>query len=227
MPKTLYTQDSDRDSLTDAQELALGTNPLSPDSDGDGQADLAEILSGRTATFQEMRQVMQYFLDQNMSAFTKAVLSVETQITSSTLLNDLYAYYMATDNIYLLDEQLRLVADEQSEVIRQDLTRLLDNLYRTGDGNEFISDVLQGQSSAHLVSSDGWQLGNFDPYSLETLDDLIRHQLTEDSDDYFGDLVHLALAQDKLDSRSQFLQSYMADLARPQVEAQRELSMTL
>ncbi len=227
MPKTLYTQDSDRDSLTDAQELALGTNPLSPDTDGDGVADLAEILSGRTPTFQEMRQVMQHFLDQDTSAFTKAVMSVETQITSQTLLNDLYAYYMATDNIYLLDEQLRLVADEQSEVIRQDLTRLLDKLYRTGDGNEFISEVFQGRSSAYLVSSDGWQLGNFDPYSLETLDDLIHHQLTEDSDDYFGDLVHLALAQDKLDSRSQFLRSYMADLTRPQVDAQRELSMTL
>lgn len=154
-------------------------------------------------------------------------MSVETQITSQTLLNDLYAYYMATDNIYLLDEQLRLVADEQSEVIRQDLTRLLDNLYRTGDGNEFISDILQGQSSTYLVSSDGWELGNFDPYSLETLDDLIRHQLDADSDDYFGGLVHLALAQDKLDSRSQFLRSYMADLTRPQVDAQRELSMTL
>lgn len=154
-------------------------------------------------------------------------MSIETQITSQTLLNDLYAYYMATDNIYLLDEQLRLVADEQSEVIRQELTRLLDKLYRTGDGNEFISDVLQGRSATYLVSFDSWQLGDFDPYSLETLDDLICHQLDEDSDDYFGDLVHLALAQDKLDSRSQFLRSYMADLSVSQAEAQRELSMTL
>lgn len=51
MPKSIYTQDSDRDGLTDAQELALGTNPLSPDSDGDGVADLAEILSGRPPYF--------------------------------------------------------------------------------------------------------------------------------------------------------------------------------
>lgn len=227
MSETIYTKDSDRDGLTDAQELAYGTNPLSPDSDGDGQADLAEILSGRSATVHEMRQVMQHFLDQDVSAFTKAVMSVETQITSLSLLNDLYDYYMSSDSIYLLDEELRLVADEQKEVIRQDLTRLLDNLYRSGDGNEFISDVLQGQSSVYLVSQEGWQLGDFDPYSLETLDDLIRHQLAEDSDDYFGDLVHLALSQDKLDSRSQFLRNYMADLVRPQAEVQRELSMTL
>lgn len=56
MPRqTIYTQDSDLDGLTDAQEMALGTNPLSPDSDGDGQADLVEILSGRQATVDEMR----------------------------------------------------------------------------------------------------------------------------------------------------------------------------
>ncbi|MCB8555998.1 thrombospondin type 3 repeat-containing protein [Streptococcus vestibularis] len=42
-PKNMYTQDSDNDGLTDAQELALGTNPLSLDTDGDGQTDLEEV----------------------------------------------------------------------------------------------------------------------------------------------------------------------------------------
>lgn len=40
--------DSDQDGLTDAQELALGTNPLSPDSDSDGQTDLEEVQQGLT-----------------------------------------------------------------------------------------------------------------------------------------------------------------------------------
>ena len=30
-PKTIYEKDSDQDGLTDAQELALGTNPQSVD----------------------------------------------------------------------------------------------------------------------------------------------------------------------------------------------------
>lgn len=47
-PKTIYENDSDQDGLTDAQELALGTNPLSSDSDGDGQADLEELQSGHS-----------------------------------------------------------------------------------------------------------------------------------------------------------------------------------
>ncbi|HEO3395708.1 TPA: calcium-binding protein [Streptococcus agalactiae] len=44
--KTIYERDSDQDGLTDAQELALGTNPFSSDSDGDGKTDLEEVQSG-------------------------------------------------------------------------------------------------------------------------------------------------------------------------------------
>ncbi|EIQ81925.1 thrombospondin type 3 repeat-containing protein [Streptococcus canis] len=45
-PKTIYEKDSDYDGLTDAQELALGTNPHSLDSDGDGHSDLEEVQAG-------------------------------------------------------------------------------------------------------------------------------------------------------------------------------------
>lgn len=44
--KTIYERDSDQDGLTDAQELALGSNPFSSDSDGDGKTDLEEVQSG-------------------------------------------------------------------------------------------------------------------------------------------------------------------------------------
>ncbi|MCK4029112.1 calcium-binding protein [Streptococcus iners] len=47
-PKTIYENDSEQDGLTDAQELALGTNPQSVDTDGDGQADLEELQSGHS-----------------------------------------------------------------------------------------------------------------------------------------------------------------------------------
>ena len=35
--------DSDQDGFTDAQELALGTNPFSSDTDSDGLTDLEEV----------------------------------------------------------------------------------------------------------------------------------------------------------------------------------------
>ncbi|HEM6386923.1 TPA: calcium-binding protein [Streptococcus suis] len=47
-PKSIYEKDSDLDGLTDAQELALGTNPQSVDTDGDCQADLEELQSGHS-----------------------------------------------------------------------------------------------------------------------------------------------------------------------------------
>ncbi|HEN0614997.1 Uncharacterised protein [Streptococcus pasteurianus] len=47
-PKTIYEKDSDHDGLTDAQELALRTNPYTIDTDGDGQADLEELQSGHS-----------------------------------------------------------------------------------------------------------------------------------------------------------------------------------
>ena len=47
-PKSIYEKDPDLDGLTDAQELALGTNPQSVDTDGDGQADLEELQSGHS-----------------------------------------------------------------------------------------------------------------------------------------------------------------------------------
>ena len=42
--------ESDGDGLTDAEECALGTNPLLADSDGDGLNDHAEILAGTSST---------------------------------------------------------------------------------------------------------------------------------------------------------------------------------
>ena len=47
-PKTIYEKDSDQDGLTDAQELALGTDPQSVDTDGVGQSDLEELQSGHS-----------------------------------------------------------------------------------------------------------------------------------------------------------------------------------
>ena len=45
-PRIIYTMDSDQDSLTDAQELALGTNLFSSDTDSDGLTDLEEVQQG-------------------------------------------------------------------------------------------------------------------------------------------------------------------------------------
>lgn len=45
--KSIPTQDTDGDGLTDADELARGTNPYAVDTDGDGVADNIEVAQGR------------------------------------------------------------------------------------------------------------------------------------------------------------------------------------
>jgi hypothetical protein len=45
--RTYIINDRDADGLTDAQELALGTDPDDPDTDGDGVSDHLEYLQGR------------------------------------------------------------------------------------------------------------------------------------------------------------------------------------
>ena len=47
---TIEDVDTDDDGLTDAEECALGTNPLLADSDGDGLNDRAEIINGTSST---------------------------------------------------------------------------------------------------------------------------------------------------------------------------------
>lgn len=61
-PKSIYTTDSDQDGLTDAQELALGTNPFSSDSDSDGLTDLEEVQRGLEPC-QHQRKESSYDLD--------------------------------------------------------------------------------------------------------------------------------------------------------------------
>ncbi|EHI69556.1 thrombospondin type 3 repeat-containing protein [Streptococcus ictaluri] len=55
-PKTIYERDSDKDGLTDAQELALGTNPFSSDSDSNGMTDLEEVQIGFLPTVKQTKE---------------------------------------------------------------------------------------------------------------------------------------------------------------------------
>ena len=57
--EAIYQRDSDQDGLTDAQELALGTNPLGADSDGDGRSDLVEVEEGTNPLEKDLQDIDQ------------------------------------------------------------------------------------------------------------------------------------------------------------------------
>lgn len=67
--EAIYQRDSDQDGLTDAQELALGTNPLSADSDGDGRSDLLEIEEGTNPLEKDFQDIDQISITEPSSVF--------------------------------------------------------------------------------------------------------------------------------------------------------------
>lgn len=107
--KTIYERDSDNDGLTDAQELALGTNPLSPDSDGDGRSDLVEVEEGGnplSPTFLSIREQLSEMMSQHYKEFIQALMSIELGIDQPSELEELYQLYMEQDDLSLLSEDI-------------------------------------------------------------------------------------------------------------------------
>ncbi len=206
-PKTIYEKDSDQDGLTDAQELALGTDPQSVDTDGDGQADLEELQSGHsplvpqrsctmTWNFDTMKRLCLKWRRSDYQEFIKAFLSLELSISDRTILNQVYQDYMDEDDLSLISDELRVKVDSYQDEVQADMTDILEKLYRTGEGSNFIMDLMSSNSlSDTLEQYEVLDSDDYSPLSLETLQALIQQDLAISSQDYFGDLVHLALQE--------------------------------
>ena len=119
--EAIYQRDSDQDGLTDAQELALGTNPLSSDSDGDGRSDLVEkdlqdidqtSITESSSVFMEMKQKISDMMESHYKEFILALISIETGIENQQDLEDLYTYYMRMDAVSLLSSDLETSPQE-------------------------------------------------------------------------------------------------------------------
>lgn len=104
----IYQRDSDRDGLTDAQELALGTNPLEKDLQNINQTSLTEPSS----VFMEMKQKISDMMKSHYKEFIQALISIETGIENQQDLEDLYTYYMRTDTVSLLSSDLETSPQE-------------------------------------------------------------------------------------------------------------------
>ena len=104
----IYQRDSDRDGLTDAQELALGTNPLEKDFQDIDQISITEPSS----VFMEMKQKISDMMESHYKEFIQALISIETGIENQQDLEDLYTYYMRTDAVSLLSSDLETSPQE-------------------------------------------------------------------------------------------------------------------
>lgn len=170
-------------------------------------------------TFSEMAR-------ENYEDMVKAFLAMELSVDNKSLLDTLYRDFMAIDGLPLVSDELRLKAEGYQEQLQEELTDLLDNLYRTGEGASFIMEVIVSNNISDTFAR--YEVLDEDDYSsltLETLQDIIQKDLSLTSQDYFGDVTYLALQKDLLDQRSHFLQQYVTTLMDklPQEKDQRAL----
>lgn len=116
---SIYERDSDNDGLTDAQELALGTNPLSPDSDGDGKPDLTEVEEGSnpmSPDFKRIKASISSMMEDNYKEFIQALMSIELGIDNLQDLEELYRLYMEQDDFPLLSDSFEEIKNQVNEM---------------------------------------------------------------------------------------------------------------
>ena len=163
---------------------------------------------------------------ENYEDMVKAFLAMELNIQNKSLLDTLYQDFRDIDDLSLVSDDLRLRADGSQRQIQEEMTDLLDKLYRTGEGASFIMEVIASNNISETLAH--YDILNEEDYSsltLETLQDIIQKELSLTSQDYFGNVTYLALQKDLLDQKSHFLRQYVTTLMEklPQEKDQRAL----
>lgn len=164
-----------------------------------------------TWNFDTMKEALSEMEKVNYQEFIKAFLSLELSISDRTILNQVYQDYMDEDDLSLISDELRVKVDAYQDEVQADMTDILEKLYRTGEGSSFIMDAMSSNNLFDTLAQ--YEVLDSDDYSLlslEILQAMIQQDLAISSQDYFGDLVHLALQKDLFDQKSQFLQHYVA-----------------
>ncbi|WP_218654510.1 hypothetical protein [Streptococcus dysgalactiae] len=176
--------------------------------------------------FDTMKEALSEMEKDDYQEFIKAFLSLELSISDRTVLNQVYQDYMDEDDLSLVSDELRVKVEGYQDEVKADMTDILEKLYRTDEGSSFIMDLMSSNSLSETMNQ--YEILDSEDYSLiglETLQAMIQQDLAISSQDYFGDLVHLALQKDLLDQKCHFLQHYVATVMEgiPQERDQRSL----
>ena len=162
-----------------------------------------------TWTFDTMKATLSDMARDNYEDFVKVLLAMELSISNPSLLHQLYQDFMEVDDVSLVHEDLRLRAEQYQEILKTDITDLLEKLYRTGEGSSFIMDVISSNSILKALERYDVEVDEYSSLALETLQDIIQKDLSLTSHDYFGDVASIALHKDLLDENSSFLHQYV------------------
>ena len=181
-----------------------------------------------TWTYETISNLLSEMSRENYEDMVKALLSMELSIKNKSLLDTLYQDFMAIDDLSLVSDDLRLRADGYQEQLQEELTYLLDKLYRTGEGTSFIMEVIASNNILDTLTQ--YEVLDEDDYSsltLETMQDIIQKDLSLTSQDYFGDVTYLALQKDLLDQKSHFLQQYVTTLMDKLLQGKDQSTLVL
>jgi len=181
-----------------------------------------------TWTYETISNLLSEMSRENYEDMVKAFLSMELNIKNKSLLDTLYQDFMAIDDLSLVSDDLRLRADGYQEQLQEELTDLLDKLYRTGEGTSFIMEVIASNNILDTLTQ--YEVLDEDDYSsltLETMQDIIQKDLSLTSQDYFGDVTYLALQKDLLDQKSHFLQQYVTTLMDKLLQGKDQSTLVL
>ena len=181
-----------------------------------------------TWTYEIISNLLSEMSRENYEDMVKALLSMELSIKNKSLLDTLYQDFMAIDDLSLVSDDLRLRADGYQEQLQEELTDLLDKLYRTGEGTSFIMEVIASNNILDTLTQ--YEVLDEDDYSsltLETMQDIIQKDLSLTSQDYFGDVTYLALQKDLLDQKSHFLQQYVTTLMDKLLQGKDQSTLVL
>lgn len=181
-----------------------------------------------TWTYETISNLLSEMSRENYEDMVKALLSMELSIKNKSLLDTLYQDFMAIDDLSLVSDDLRLRADGYQEQLQEELTDLLDKLYRTGEGTSFIMEVIASNNILDTLTQ--YEVLDEDDYSsltLETMQDIIQKDLSLTSQDYFVDVTYLALQKDLLDQKSHFLQQYVTTLMDKLLQGKDQSTLVL
>lgn len=92
--------------------------------------------------FDTMKEALSEMEKVDYQEFIKAFLSLELSISDRTILNQVYQDYMDEDDLSLISDELRVKVDSYQDEVQADMTDILEKLYRTGEGSNFIMDLM-------------------------------------------------------------------------------------
>ena len=140
-------------------------------------------------------KTMDEMVKANFADFARAFISVELDVNSKAIVDQLYIDFTNIEEMPLINEDLSSKADNYKEAIVADITNILEKLHRTGEPSDCIHDLLEaGDPDALYYTLEGIKGVEVEDYYDLSFD--VLYELLEDfsssalGNNLFDEFVH-------------------------------------